>query len=151
MVAVLRHALDWIEEEGEEIEAMVLLQPTSPLRTTRNIDEAVEMFREGGADSVVSVVEVPHQYNPVSVLKMEDGYLSSFLPGQAQILRRQEKPKVYARNGPAVLVTRPQIIKAGTLYGGNTRGYIMRAEESVDVDEPSDLHLVELILDKIAR
>jgi len=58
---------------------------------------------------------------------------------------RQEKPLVYARNGPAVLVLRPDRIGAD-LYGGDCRPYVMGPRESLDVDEPFDLELAELLL-----
>lgn len=146
MIAVVRHALGWLRAEGSSVEAVVLLQPTSPLRSSRHIDESLELFRDSGADTVVSVVEVPHQFNPVSLLKIVEGRLSAYLPDQPQILRRQDKPKVYARNGPAVLVMRPRIIESGQFYSGDTRGYVMDRMDSLDVDDFRDLKLAELLL-----
>ena len=58
---------------------------------------------------------------------------------------RQEKPLVYARNGPAVLALRPDRIGAD-LYGGDCRPYVMAPRDSLDVDEPFDLELAELLL-----
>ncbi len=146
MVAVLQQALDWLEAHGERVDALVLLQPTSPLREARHIDEAIELLLGTAADSVVSVVEVPHQFNPVSVLRMEKGRLTPFLANQPLITCRQDKPRVYARNGPAVLVTRPNVIRSDALYGPITLGYPMAPEESIDVDETADLKTVERIL-----
>lgn len=139
MLAVMRHALDWLETSGEKIDALVLLQPTSPLRRARHIDEAVELLFASDADTVVSLVDVPHQFNPVSVLRMEDGCVVPFLEGQPLITQRQDKPKVYARNGPAVLVTRPGLIRSNCLYGSRTVGYLMAAEDSLDVNDLADL------------
>jgi CMP-N,N'-diacetyllegionaminic acid synthase len=147
MLGVLRHALAWLESEGVAVEALVLLQPTSLLRTSRHVEEAVALFRSTPASSVVSVVEVPHQFNPISVMKLSaEGALSPFLGDQAVVTRRQDKPKAYARNGPAVLVCHPDTLRSGELYGSNCRPYLMSEEDSLDIDTPQDLILVEQAL-----
>ncbi len=149
MFDVVRHALGWLKHnEGYQPHLVVLLQPTSPLRRERHIDEAIELLLETKADSVVSVVEVPHQYNPVSLLRIEGGQLAPYLPGEGfRILRRQEKPKVYARNGPAVLVTRCEVIeRSGTLYGHRIVPYIMGWPESLDIDSELDILLAESLM-----
>src|SRR5207245_2783189 len=108
ILPVIQHMLSWLSDrEGYIPDLTVLLQPTSPLREARHIDEAIDLLVGSGADCVVSVTEVPHQYNPVSVLSIIDGILVPFLPGEGgRVQRRQEKPRVYARNGPAVYVSR---------------------------------------------
>src|SRR5918911_4592310 len=82
---VLLHAL---EELGRP-EVLVLLQPTSPLRRAEHVDGAVALLRETGADSVVSVAEVPHRYRPGPLMELEDGRLVPLGPTPAT---RQEKP-----------------------------------------------------------
>jgi CMP-N,N'-diacetyllegionaminic acid synthase len=146
MVPVLAHALDWLDSSGIAVEALVLLQPTSPLRTSRHIDEAIELWRTRVAETVVSVVEVPHQFGPGSLLKLRDGRVEPFFPDQPRHVRRQDKPRVYARNGPAVLVVSPAVIRRGDLYGDPTLGYVMPRSSSHDVDDREDLELVDLIL-----
>lgn len=143
MLGVLRHTLDWHERNFGAVEAIVLLQPTSPLRQPRHIDEAVTLFRSSEASSVVSVMEVPHQFNPVSVMSLEKGFLQPFLGGHKLTTRRQDKPRVFARNGPAVLVCHPETLKAGELYGARCVPYVMSAHDSLDIDEPDDLRFVE--------
>ena len=64
-VSVLQHALSYLEGQNITATALVLLQPTSPLRTSQHIQEAIDLFLKTGAESVVSLVEVPHQFNPV--------------------------------------------------------------------------------------
>ena len=135
---VLLHAL---EELGRP-EVLVLLQPTSPLRRAEHVDAGVALLRESGADSVVSVVEVPHRYRPGSLMALEGDRLVPLGPGPAT---RQGKPVVYARNGPAVLVLRSDRI-GDDLYGGDCRPYVMEPRDSIDVDEPFDLELAELLL-----
>jgi CMP-N,N'-diacetyllegionaminic acid synthase len=147
MLGVLRHALAWLETQGVVVEALVLLQPTSPLRTAHHIEEAVTLFRSAPASSVVSVVEVPHQFSPVSVMKLTDqGTLSPFLGDKVIVTRRQDKPKAYARNGPAVLVCHSDTLRSGELYGTNCVPYFMSKEDSLDIDTQHDLILAERVL-----
>jgi CMP-N,N'-diacetyllegionaminic acid synthase len=135
---VVLHALDGLGE----CDVLVLLQPTSPLRRAEHVDEAVGLLLESGADSVVSVVEVPHRFAPESLMALDDGRLVPLGPAAA---RRQDKHRVFARNGPAVLALRADRL-GDDLYGGDCRPYAMRSEDSVDVDEPFDLELAEFLL-----
>jgi CMP-N,N'-diacetyllegionaminic acid synthase len=135
MQAVVEHAL------GElSCEALVLLQPTSPLRRAEHVDEAVALLLETNADIVVSVVEVPHAFRPSSLMRLEDGRLLPLDPEEP--LLRQRKATLYARNGPAVLALRPD----ARLYEGDVRAYVMDPRDSLDVDTPFDLELADLLL-----
>jgi CMP-N,N'-diacetyllegionaminic acid synthase len=144
MLPVVRHAVD---VSGADV--VVLLQPTSPLRRPDDVDAAFELWRSSGADSVVSVVRVPHQFTPGSQLRRAaDGRLESV--ESATAFSRQEKPVLFARNGPAVLVVSADVVRRGSLYGEDSRGYVMPALDSVDVDEPDDLALAEFLLSRRA-
>lgn len=146
MLDVVQHALEWCEKGFGHNKAVVLLQPTSPLRKAKHIDEAVELFCSRAVSSVVSVVEVPHQYSPVSVMALDGGFLRPFLKDEKFIGRRQDKPLVFARNGPAVLVSAAATLRAEELYGANCIPYVMPANESLDIDSLEDLSLAEQIL-----
>lgn len=142
---VMVHALDWLEASGDQADALVLLQPTSPLRTARHIDEAVELFVARKADCVVSVLEVPHRLHPRSLMREEDGRLVAYQDGET-VTRRQDLPALWARNGPAVLVVGTAILRQGSFYAGRTVGYPMPPRDSLDIDLPSDLELAGLLL-----
>ena len=137
MVDVIRHALD----ELTWLDVLVLLQPTSPLRRAEHVDGAVRLLLETGADSVVSVVEVPHRYGPDSLMELEGERLTA----RQQPSTRQQQPRLYARNGPAVLALRPERL-GEVLYGCDVRPYVMDERDSLDVDTPEDLELAELLL-----
>ena len=147
MLAVLRHALETLRrQERYQPDIVVLLQPTSPLRRADDIDGAVQLLSARRADSVVSVVEVPHQFNPVSLLRMQEDHLVPFFNGQS-VARRQDKPAVYARNGPAVLAVSGQVLETqNSLYGNVCLPFIMPPERSVDIDSAFDLGLAEYLL-----
>jgi len=139
MLDVILHALG----EIGRCDALVLLQPTSPLRRAEHIDNAVDLLLQSGADSVVSVVEVPHAFRPTSLMQLADGRLAPLDP-DAPLLRQRKVP-LYARNGPAVLALRPEGLAHG-LYAGDCRAYVMNARDSLDVDGPFELELADLLL-----
>ena len=148
MIDVLIHVLEALHAEAYEPDCLVLLQPTSPLRRAEHIDAAIDLLLTTGADTVVSVMEVPHQFSPVSVMRLGgDGKLSPFCDGP-MILRRQDKPCVYARNGPAVLVVRRKVVESGKLYGEDVRALEMSKADSVDIDDPFDLVVAECLLQR---
>ena len=145
---VVQHAVQWLEEkEGYSPDAVMILQPTSPLRQAKHIDGAVEVMNRTGADTVVSVVEVPHQYSPGSLMSVDDcGRLAPY-QSAPMVLRRQDKPLLYARNGPAVLLVKQETLMVhNTLYGANTQPYLMDGIHSFDVDTKDDLVIVEALM-----
>jgi CMP-N,N'-diacetyllegionaminic acid synthase len=149
-IDVVQHAVEHLRDREQWIpDVVVLLQPTSPLRKARHIDEAVDWMRETKADTVVSVIEVPHRFNPHSVMQLKDGELVDFLPAPPDFdrFRRQALPVLYARNGPAVLASRVEVIlNAKSLYGARVVPYLMTEEESVDIDSELDLWVAEQLI-----
>jgi len=144
---VLQHVVRTLSErEAYTCDAVITLQPTSPLRLPRHVAEAIALFEsDSEADSLVSCVEVPHQFRPSSVMKMGgDGYLHPYLDGPPA-LRRQDKEPVYARNGAAVYITRTRCLSS-FVFGGRLLPYMMSAEESIDIDSEADLLAAEQAL-----
>lgn len=143
---VLAHALNWLEyHEGFRPEYLILLQPTSPLRTAEDIDQAIRLARSKDADSVISVTEAhSHPYWTKTVT--DEGRLEDFIPTPKGLERRQDLPPAYMVNG-AIYIVKPRIIiEEKTLYTQKTYAYIMLAEHSIDIDKPSDMHMAELLL-----
>ncbi|MCM0018585.1 MAG: acylneuraminate cytidylyltransferase family protein [Tagaea sp.] len=140
---VLRHALAAL---GETPDAVLTLQPTSPLRRAGHIEGALDAFlADPAADSLVSVVAVPHVFHPRSVMKPDvEGYLVPYLDS-AQPYRRQDKEPVFARNGAAIYITRTPRL-AEYVFGGKLIGFPMDSESSLDVDTPEELALAGEIL-----
>jgi len=148
MVDVIQHAVLWIRENRRETpDILVVLQPTSPLRRAEHIDGAVELLSAKDADTVVSVIEVPHQFSPVSLMSISEGRLVPASSGTS-IFRRQDKPKIYARNGPAVLATRRETVEAGSLYGATILPLEMSRADSIDIDSAEDMALAEFWMDR---
>ena len=153
MMDVLKHLLAWLDANSPaKPDAIMLLQPTSPMRQACHIDAAVDLLFERDADCVVSVMEVPHQFSPASLMKLDAGRLLPFLNDESsKILRRQDKPLVYARNGPAVLTFKADLVREGRgFYSGVTLPLVMDAAESIDVDGPFELELAEFLMSRRA-
>ena len=143
---VLEHVVRELEEEGDIFDAVVTLQPTSPLRLPRHVAEACAQFAaDPKADSLVSCLEVPHIFNPVSVMKRNtQGYLENVMGGDT-ITRRQEKPQAFARNGAAVYVTRRDRLSE-YVFGGNLLCYLMDEAHSLDIDTLADFAAAERLM-----
>ncbi|MBL7070816.1 MAG: acylneuraminate cytidylyltransferase family protein [Candidatus Omnitrophica bacterium] len=153
MIDVIRHALSYLKKNQDySPDFIVLLQPTSPLRQSRHIDEALEALMRSDADSVVSITEVPHNFNPYSLMKLENGLLKPFLDYDEKNNQRQKKPKFYARNGAAIYAfTYRCIAEKESIYGDKILPYFMGRDESVDIDSIFDLKSAEILLNKRER
>lgn len=118
-LGVIAHALDWLEARGETYDAVCLLQVTTPFRKPGFIDTAVGKFAGSDADSLVSVLQVPHEYNPHWTFEDENGLLR-IATGDAQIIpRRQDLPQAWHRDG-SVYITKTSVLRANSLYGKTT-------------------------------
>ncbi len=137
---VVRHAVGWVEEQGDRYDAICLLQPTSPLRRTGDIDRAVELLEQSGADSVVSVCAVPPKYNPHWVyLRNADGLLGLSTGESQPISRRQELPLAFHREGSIYITRRDVLMIHNSLYGTKIAGFLVNEVVTVNIDEPGDL------------
>ncbi len=147
---VIRHAVETLEAlDGFRPDIIVLLQPTSPLRTARHIDEAIALLDASEADSLVSVTRVPHQFNPYSVMVREGPCVRPYLQWDERKNLRQHKPAFWARNGPAIYAFRHDcLMHKGSVYGDTILAYEMAKDESVDIDDSTDLLLAELLLQR---
>lgn len=144
--SVILHALGQLQIEQDDIFSLVTLQPTSPLRRTTHIDEALYQFESAQpkAESLVSYVKVPHIFNPESVMTLgSGGYLSPLQGSWENVTPRQEKLTYWARNGAAIYITRVDCISY-FIWGGNLIGYEMSEFDSVDIDTYEDLELAYL-------
>ncbi|MEH7367684.1 acylneuraminate cytidylyltransferase family protein, partial [Priestia megaterium] len=99
---VLQHVVNYLEKEGDTVDVVITLQPTSPFRTSNHIDEALEKLLQSPSESVVSLSEV--DYHPYWMKKVSNGTIHSYIESEKEYLRRQDLPKVYKMNG-AIFIT----------------------------------------------
>ena len=144
----MQHALDWCrDEENMEVEGLLLLQPTSPLRTSRHIDEAINVFRATNAETTVSVMPVGHIFHP-AVVQRQDGNFLSDVFDSSTVKHLLSQDELYVRNGPAILINRPSVLDRGEKFGDTVASYVMEQEDSVDIDSPSDLQFADYLLQR---
>jgi CMP-N,N'-diacetyllegionaminic acid synthase len=146
MQAVVEHALLEVESHGFRPDVVVLLQPTAPLRTGAHVARAVALLEETGADSVVSVVEIPRHYSPEYAMRISAGRLEPFLPEGGALTRRQDASPAYSRDGTVYVVRRDVVVLEHDLYGGDCRPLVLQPSESVNIDSAADWAAAEAIL-----
>lgn len=144
---VLLHALSEMETlRGKRYDAIMMLQPTSPLRSATHIQTAVDMLASSDCDSVVSVVSVGG-IHPFRMKRLIGGRLVNFIDQGFEDMRpRQILPPVYIRNGAVYLSRRHVLIEQQQVVGATCLGFEMSAEESINIDDPLDLKMAELLL-----
>lgn len=144
---VIQHVIRHLKEvEDFHPDIVVILQPTSPLRTAEDIDGALEKFLETEYGSVVSVCEVEHP--PHWMYTLEGDRLKPVIEGGEGITQRQDAPKVYRLNGAVYVTPTDIIMKQNRELGEDTRAYVMPPERSVDIDSEFDFKLAEVLMQK---
>ena len=139
------HLMEYYQNNDVFYDAICLLQPTSPFRTSEDIDKAVQSFKEHDYDSLISVVPVPHHFNPHWTFKVNEDSNTLFLStGEETIIpRRQELPKAYVRNGAIYLTKADVILKQKSIYGSKIGYYEMDEDRSVNIDSMVDWEMAE--------
>ena len=144
-IDVILHAIEYFSLRGEKYDLVMLLQPTSPLRFTQDIESATELFFSKSAQSVVSVCEAEHHPYGMNILPT-DGSMEAFLRPEAMNSNRQELPVFYRINGAIYLANCDYIKSERSLVGKGTFAYIMPKERSVDIDSIFDFKFAEFLL-----
>jgi N-acylneuraminate cytidylyltransferase len=124
----------------------VLLQPTSPLRITEDIDGCIELCVNRAATACISVSEAtqnPYWMHTIT----EDGKLHKFIKG-IEIDKRQDIPQLYAENGAVMMADIKWLIQKKTFFSDETLAYVMPRLRSLDVDTEEDFVLSELLLER---
>jgi CMP-N-acetylneuraminic acid synthetase len=140
---VVRHAVSALEAVGESYEAIVILQPTAPLRLPEDIDTALELLSSSGADSVISTCDVGGRHPLTCYTAGEGGELVPLLPSDQRGVLRQNFGTVFWRNGAIYAVRRDVVMQQNSLYGATTLGYQMPEERSFNIDSQLDWDVVE--------
>tara|TARA_B100001094_G_C17946563_1_gene678322 strand:- start:183 stop:857 length:675 start_codon:yes stop_codon:yes gene_type:complete len=138
----LKYMIKKLENEySKKSDSFVLLQPTSPLRTSQDIDNAITLFEKKNADSVISYVKSDH---PISWHKSleEDGRIE--FTDSSTFSNRQEHRSTFYPNG-AIYVLTKKMIMSNKFYSKKTFAYLMPRERSVDIDDLFQFEIAEFL------
>lgn len=144
---VLKHSIKYLQKNDRYFpDYVIILQPTSPLRNEKDIDKSIEEFKKNKrADCLVSVQNVPHNFEPFSQMRLnKKGFLENIIKQKHIKTRKQEKKITLARNGAAIYIIRKKNFNKFIL-GGNILPYNMPMIKSLDIDNKEDLMLCRLI------
>ena len=143
---VLRHSVRTLEASGDGYEYLLHLQPTSPLRTARHIDEAVELLIQKEANAVIGVTEIGHPIEWASTLP-ENLSMDGFVSKKNQEKRFQDFPQRYCINGAIYLCKVDSIMKEdGVFFKKGSYAYKMDQMVSVDIDTQKDFMVAETLI-----
>lgn len=143
---VVLHALDNLHSNGVYPETLVLLQPTSPLRTAGNIDECMYAYKNANGASAMSVCDVA--VHPGKMVIIDNTEIRPFTTEQDMEARRQNMTDVYQQNGAIYIVNAETFRSEHRFYCKPCIPYLMSRNDSVDIDEEFDFQLAELILQR---
>jgi len=144
ILEVIKYSVKVLEKQGNEIKHIVLLQPTSPLRTQEHIDEAIKIYLKTKADTLTSVTL--DKFYPW-LWKTNNEFITPIFSYEEMNKQRHENPLVYAENG-AIFIFKRSLLDKNTIYGKKVVPYIMDAKSSVDIDTEDDLKLAQFLLSK---
>ena len=144
-IPVIEHLLKWVEANHGPVATLIDLDPTSPLRFLSDIEACVDML-DAGTDVVIT--GYPSDKSPYfnMVEHKEDGHVGLVKPPSGRVVARQQAPAVYAMNA-SIYVWHGSTLTKG-LWSGRTKLHVMPRERSVDIDEPLDFDIVELLMQR---
>lgn len=137
----IKHTIDKLES----YDYIVLLQPTSPLRNCKHIDESIKLLEQKNADAVISVCEMEHSPLWSNTLD-KDGVMDNFLRDEIINKRSQDLEKYYRLNGAIYICRTDKLLKDKSFFlKQNTYAYLMNRESSVDIDYLIDLKFANIL------
>jgi len=144
-IDVILHAIKFFQSVNEHYDLVFVLQPTSPLRTTEDIDSALEYYISKNADSVISVCEIDH-HPAFSNTLPDDNLMTGFMRNEFINKNRFDLPRFYRMNGAIYIASTDLIISNKSFMGYKTYAFIMPKQRSVDINDEVDFMLAETIL-----
>lgn len=142
---VIIDLLEKLKDQGEEFDCLMILQPTSPLRSSDDIKRAIDLMKEKNANAVVSLCEVEH--SPLYMGQVPDDLRIDAFINKDIGCRRQDLPKYYRLNGAIYLMKTGYFLKFQDYYKENCFAYLMDKERSIDIDDEIDFKMAELMLE----
>lgn len=147
---VLHHALIEAEAvDGTTYDVVIMLQPTSPLRTEENVTDCITTLVEGKWDAVWTVSATDLSFHPRKQLTLDaDGRLGFFVPGGEAIVARQELTPVFHRNGVCYALKRELLLNTEGIWAPEKTTAVVIPGHHISIDTPEDLLAVEATMER---
>jgi N-acylneuraminate cytidylyltransferase len=147
---VILHVIETLEKQGEYYDAICLLQATSPFKPKGFIDSCIDKFAKAGADSFISVLTVPHEYNPHWIFEPDDTGNLRIVTGDTELVpRRQELPTAYYRDGSVYITSVPFLKSNKKLVGGKISFLPSDPTYYCNLDTMADWNKAELLFETL--
>ena len=134
-------------KEKKSFDIVVILQPTSPLTLSEDIDGTINLLLQSNVDSAVSVMKLDHAIHPVKMKLMSGDLLTPFVEEENGRMAEHELPQIFVRNC-SVYASKIGVIKDGEIIGKLCNGYLMPMDRSVDINEQIDFDFAEFLYKK---
>lgn len=140
MIGVIKHFCDIVGKK-KKFKNIILLQPTSPLRSYKDINAAIDIFKTSNSDSLVSAYKSNELKELKKIMKVNKNYIQEFCD--------IDKKDFIVRNGPSILITKLANIISNNLYGKKIAPFIMKKSLSIDIDTLEEFYIAEHIHKKL--
>jgi N-acylneuraminate cytidylyltransferase len=144
---VWRHAIKHVESYGDEnIDAIIVLPVTAPLRSVKDVDACINLFEESEIDSVITVCEANRSPYFNMIVSDGNGYASLVISPESQITRRQDAPKVYDMTTVAYVVNIDFVKEYSGIFEGKIKNLVIPQKRAIDIDTLLDFKIAECLL-----
>jgi CMP-N,N'-diacetyllegionaminic acid synthase len=143
--SVVKHAIDYLKYKGEEFDIVILLQPTSPLRNSKDIDSAFEVMFNSEATAVISTCEFDNKILK-TFIECSNGFLEGISNNKYPFVRRQDLPAVYMPNGAIYIINVKSFREEKSFLTSKTLNYVMPKSRSIDIDNQSDMDKIKELI-----
>ncbi len=146
MVATVQNALEYAEKKSGKFDAIVLIQPTSPIRTGSDIDAVIRLLgKDSAVEGVISVCPM-QEIHPARMYRLNSENQMESIHAELETRQRQDLPTVYYRNGALYAVQRSVLFEQNTLMPQNKKAYIMPLEHLANIDDERDLIITDTLV-----
>ncbi len=149
---VLQHGINFFKNESVEFDYLVLLEPTSPLRDSNDIDESIMLLHEKRniADSIVGVSKVEATHPVFDIRINKSGLIQPFVGESFEVFRRQEIEELYFFEGSVYVSDIEVLLKEKSFYHNRTLPFVVPRWKSLEIDEIVDLLTAETIIKNLS-
>lgn len=144
---VLYYEVNKYQEENDRVvDVIILLQPTSPLRTSTDIDNAYKLYQASSSKTLISCYNAESVHPQIMYKKNTNNQLTPFLEGGRNIIRRQDTEPLYIRNGAIYIIDAQYLLETKQTVCDSPTLYEMPKQTSLNIDVPEDLNLASFYL-----